>query len=407
MKKGDFNKLMAEGLKPLAARTYEPDLSLKEIFNVRLDELDLSQKQAQTLLGMEYRGIAGILNRTASRVDVVSLIKLSQFLGITVDDMLSHYYANEMRNETIGQIELAKKHSFIASQFDLTNLRKSKFITGRLTVDEIEKRITKFFGIRDIYEYQKIFSDPAFSRTRGASKDSMRGFWVRSAFVHFKKINNPTAYERDTLVDLMPKIKPYTQDVEQGLLTVVRALYNVGVTVIYQPHLPTVQVHGATFVVDGKPCIVLTDVYKNYPTLWFALLHELHHVLYDYDEISKRTYHLTGEQDLFLIQEDKANSFAREYLFSKENTKYIAALINEEFLVKQYAQENQIHESIIYSFYLHDQKQRGVENAWANVRLKQFIPLSTEAVKDINTNVWEKETIEESINAIKETIFKF
>ena len=115
------------------------------------------------------------------------------------------------------------------------------------------------------------------------------------------------------------------------MLTVFRALYNVGVTVIFQPMLSRTQIRGATFLINNKPCIVVTDLHKSYPTIWFSLIHELHHVLFDLEELEKVKYHLTGEPDLFLMQEDKANEFASEYLISAEKLRYIEPLIHNHF----------------------------------------------------------------------------
>lgn len=116
---------------------------------------------------------------------------------------------------------------------------------------------------------------------------------------------------------MIVKIKPYSQDITNGLLTVCRALYNIGVTVIFQNYLTTTQVRGATFIINEKPSVVITDFNKNYPTLWFTLLHELNHVLFDFDTIEKSSYHLSDDNDLFLI-EDQANTFCKKFFLCRK-----------------------------------------------------------------------------------------
>lgn len=129
----------------------------------------------------------------------------------------------------------------------------------------------------------------------------------------------------------MPKIRPFTRDIENGLVQVAKALYKVGVTVIFQPSIEKLQIRGATFSCNKKPCIVLSDLQKNYPTLWFTLLHELHHVLYDFDEINKRVFHLSsGEGDIFLMNEERADNFATEYLLSEARLRYAIGYINSK-----------------------------------------------------------------------------
>ncbi len=402
----EFNKMLVGLLRPANIDTSSlSGLSIRQLFDDRIVALGLSsQNQAESLLGMEHKTLENILTTSGKRIDVVNLIKLSHFLEIPLEKVVELCMI-EMPAETIGKIAKSKTSSFIVSNFDLKNLRKGKvkILHGRLSHDEIEERIKRFFRFDSFQEYNSIIPVPAYMRSKKSSNDQMRDFWVTSAYRHFEMLHNPNEYDRTLLVELIPKIRPYTMNEEKGLTTVVKALYKIGVTVIYQPHIPNVQAYGATFTVYDKPCIVITDLNKNYPTIWFALMHELHHVLYDLEEISKRVYHITGEPDLFLIQEEKANDFARQYLFSQERTKYIEPLISTEYVVRQVASEAQVHESFVYSFYNYDRQQEGDKYAWA--RFKNLIPNTALAVQSINSQVWEKETIEESVKFYKEKVF--
>ena len=365
------------------------------LFERRIEELGITQSRAEAMLGIEKKSLNNILNKEAKRVDIITIIKLAQFLNLPVDDFVK-VYLQELPSEQIGDIEKAKKNNFIVQNFDLPQLHKKKFISSKTDYEAIEKRIVQFFGLNSIYDFANETVTPAFSRTKRSSSDLMREFWVQSALSQFKLLENPNPYNREQLIDLIPKIRPYTKNVSKGLLTVVKALFSLGITVIYQESLPNISVRGATFVVNGKPCIVINDVYKRYPTLWFSLMHELHHVLYDFDEIQQVKYHLTGEPDLWL-KEEKANDFAREYLFGKKRSKYIKPFINESILVKEYAEKSQVHPSIIYNFYMYD-----IDN-W--VRFNKQIPDSSLAVNNLNVNIWESESVQETTERLKKEIF--
>jgi Zn-dependent peptidase ImmA (M78 family) len=399
----DFNEFLKTLLQPISdADVICEGLSLKMLFEKRMAELDLSQNQVEKLLNIERKSLDGILDRTAKRVDIVNVLKLGSFLNLPPEKLLS-IYLTEMPSDTIGDLEKARKAIFIVSHFDLANLFKVKFINSKTDFEYIENKINSFFSLESIYQYNDIQLFPAFSRTKRASNNRMREFWIKSAHTFFKSINNPNDFDRSALVELIPKIRPYTMNVEKGLLVVAQALYHVGVTVIFQPSLPTVQARGATFMVNEKPCIVLTDLNQNYPTVWFALLHELHHVLYDMEAIEKNNYHITGELDLLLINEDKANAFAREYLFSADRTKYIAPFIDNEHLIREYAKQSQVHPSFIYSFYNYDKSNQGYSNAWS--RYKQYFPDLKQTLKNFKLAHWDQD-IAESIKMIKETVFR-
>jgi Zn-dependent peptidase ImmA (M78 family) len=377
--------------------------SIKELFEERLRYYNITQRQAENILGVQARTLDGILEKSAVRVDAINILKLSQFLGLDENDF-HKLYVNELAAEAISELEATRRNTFIVANFDIATLKKCGFLPTKSDFEGIENRIKKFFGLATIYDYRNRSKYiPAFSKTKRSPHLLMREFWVASAIDQFEKLNNPNAYSRDELIDLLPKIRPYTMNVEHGLKTVIRALYNVGVTVIYQEHLPTTQVRGGTFIVKNKPCIALTDLNKNYATVWFALLHELHHVLFDYDDIEKQVFHLTGEADLFLLQEDAADDFAREYLFSTEKLKFILPHIDNDFLVENYAKESQVHKSIIYSFYHHYMSERG-GNYWG--RFKDKFPDISVALKDLREgDPYKYEEIQESVTYLKEKVY--
>lgn len=376
--------------------------SIKGIFEAKLEKYGITQNQAEKLLNMQKRSLEGILDRSAKRVDVINLLKLGQFLGLETSSLF-RLYLSELSHDMVAELEDAKRKSYILANFDIKNLAKAGFLSTKTDFDEIEKRIVSFFGLKSIFDYSNKQIIPAFSKTKKSASTLMREFWVRSAYSHFESIKNPNVYDRKALLDLISKIRPYTMNVSDGLRIVTQALYNIGVTVIYQPHIATTQVRGATFVINDQPCIALTDLNKNYATVWFALMHELHHVLYDFKEIQANVFHLTGEPDLFLLQEDKADEFSRDYLFPADRAKFVYKYIDNSLIVNNFAREGQIHPSLIYNFYCYDMDTTGKGNYWGKYKHLQLD--SKLALKDININPFDNERIEDTVQYLKEHIF--
>lgn len=303
-----------------------------------------------------------------------------------------------MRAEQIGDIQRAREAGYIVENFDTVTLTKIKFFKKKSNSKDMSQRIKDFFGFNTIYDYSETLVFPVFSKTKRNSNNLIRNFWVQSALTQFQQINNPNKYDRTSLVDLMPKIRPFTRDIENGLVQVAKALYKVGVTVIFQPSIEKLQIRGATFSCNKKPCIVLSDLQKNYPTLWFTLLHELHHVLYDFDEINKRVFHLSsGEGDIFLMNEERADNFATEYLLSEARLRYAIGYINSKKIIEQLAREWCVHSSIIYSIYCYK------TNEWP--KYQKYIPKMDDALSLLNTHPFEKETLLESVLQIKNLIY--
>jgi Zn-dependent peptidase ImmA (M78 family)/transcriptional regulator with XRE-family HTH domain len=377
--------------------------SLKELFEERRESLNLSFKQVSDILAIDYNTLKTIINGSG-KIDFLNVLKLAHFLDIDYELFSRSFYKDN--TNTVKELERVRQNSFLVNNFDLKTLKKEGFINGISDLEAIKKRINDFFGYESIYDYRDEQSFVLFSSTNMTAGQRMKRFWVKSAYNLFKNIDNPNPFHKSELKKLMPKIRPYTQYVDQGLENVARALYSIGVTVIFQPYLRKTAVRGGTFIVNGKPCVVITDYNKYYPTLWFALIHELHHVLFDLDYLrSNNQYHLTGNDDpeLFMNEERKANEFARAYLFSKDKSSVIKPLISDHQSVKKYAKKHEVHPSIIYAFFQYD-KSTEDHNFWGAFR--KYFPDVKRATKNLNFHLWDRESLQKSAEDLKRSIQK-
>ncbi|MDX8571468.1 ImmA/IrrE family metallo-endopeptidase [Elizabethkingia sp. HX QKY] len=378
----------------------DTDYDIKDIFEKKLIEYNLSKTKALKLLNIDKDVFDEILNGTAKQPNLIHIVKIAEFLGFEVSNFISIVLKNQSY-ENILAIDNARKATFVVKNFDVKALTKLGFFDSDYSTEELVKKVLDYFGYSTINEFEEQLDEPLYSRVKKNHSDKMKDFWIKSAYQTFKVINNPNEYNRERLKDLIVKIKPYSQDLSHGLLTVCRALYNIGVSVIFQNYLTTTQVRGATFIINGKPCIVITDFNKNYPTLWFTLLHELNHVLFDFDTIEKSSYHLSDDNDLFLIEE-QANTFARNFFMSEEKFHYIKKYINNPYLVTKFANEIEVHQSIVYSFFIWYQKELYGKNYHA--AFKQFFPDYAEAVAKLNPITWNEMSIKEASEKIKSVL---
>lgn len=377
--------------------------TLREVIDRKKEALGIgSDSQLASLLGIERMKLERLISGETQKADLFTLVKLDEFLGIGIQEIV-RVYVSSLHPEHVRELERARNASYIMQHFDLAGLKKVGFIDSTVDFEHIERRITTFFELESVTRYHLEVGDALFSRTKSPSHDQMREFWVRSAIHQFKRIDNPNEFDLAALKGLIPKIRPYTRFEEKGMLNVIRALYNVGVTVIVQPYLAKTQVRGGTFVVKNKPCIVVTDFNKSYATLWFALMHELFHVLYDFESLKRGlAFHLTGEADLLLMREDDADYFACEMLFRQEKLDYIRHMINSPALVAAYAEQNKVHPAIIYAFYCHHELKQRKRDVYAQYR--QYFGKPDKTLRAVQSNPYDKETISQEIAAIKRTL---
>lgn len=385
------------------AKSHEIEFSLRELYEEKLSQLGLSEHQAQKLLDIDKNSLNPLLDGTVKQPNMLTVVKVAGFLELDIDDVLASMIKN-LPVESIKKLDKVNKLSFITKNFDIERLYKVGFLENKTDTNYINEKILNFFGFNSIQEYEEYDSDlnaVVFSRTKRKFSDRIRNFAVKSAYRLFELIDNPNDYNREELKEVIPKIKPYCQDVDNGLYIVCRTLFNYGVTVVFQEHLTNSQYRGATFNCNDKPCIVLTDLNKMYPTIWFALLHELYHVLFDFDEISKVGFHLTNEPEIQFVNENDANEFAQDFFFDATQYNFIKPHIHDEFLVKIQAKKWQIHPSFVFrGFQFYNSELEG-GNYWGAFQ-KHFPPIKN-AVSKLKPVTWkENKTIPEIANTLKD-----
>lgn len=357
----DVNKL----LKNLFSN--EPRLEtfqLKELFEQRLQDLSITKNQACKILELENKTLDAVLDGESKKVDFLSILKLSDFLKISVKDLLSKYF-NLITGKYNTEIENAKKRSFIVENFDLPQLKKIGLIDSINDFEIAEEKIKYFFGYDNIFEFGRNKVTAALSTGKRKSGKKTLNLWFEAVCKSIDKTPNPHKYDRKALIEYFPKIRANCINVENGLLYVAQKLFRLGVTLIIVPKLGTdLHLRGATFLRGGNPCIALTKYTRFYPTLWWTLIHELFHVLYDWEIIEREKYHFSFDPkealstdvakilDQSKIDEDEANQFATEYLFAEKKLKAVLPHIDEPLFVEKYALENHVHPSFIYNFYL-------------------------------------------------------
>ncbi|MFB2118021.1 ImmA/IrrE family metallo-endopeptidase [Parapedobacter sp. 2B3] len=391
MKNIDVDKLLKE--------LFDEDASfdIRGLFEEKISEYGITKTKALKLLNIDKDVFEDIMEGSAKQPNLIHVVKIAEFLDVDVDEFIKMVLRNQ-NPENIGAIDRARKLKFLMKNFDVKALTKIGFFDNDDDVSQLVNKALAYFGYESIREFEEHSTEPLYSRSKRQFSDKMKDFWVRSAYRTFELVSNPNAYNRERLKDTIANMKPYSQDVNNGLYTVCRALYNIGVTVIFQDYLSTTHVRGATFIVNDKPCIVITDYLKRYPTLWFTLLHELHHVLFDYDTVKSNTYHLSDDEDLFLIEE-KANGFARDYFMPIESFHYIKNYIKNPYVVERFAKENEIHASLVYSFYSWYQDHLYGKNFFA--AFKEHYPDCRAAVNKLNPVSWNEENIKVASDRIK------
>ncbi|MBE2288400.1 MAG: hypothetical protein IAE95_02510 [Chitinophagaceae bacterium] len=379
--------------------------TLREMFEKRMFELGVNQTSVLKMLQMERKTLLGILDGTQKRANLANLHNLAVFLNVPTEDLIKKHISQLEKNSENDE-SAANKKKFIRENFDLIVLKKSGFIEDISDYAEIEKRIVNFFGFDSIFEYKKRSFETAFSAGIVVPKKMhTRDFWLTSVKSLASKLDNPYHYDRQALIDYFPQIRWHSTNVEYGLINVIKSLFKLGITVVYRAPMSALHLRGATFSVNGKPCIALTDYKGFYPTLWHCLIHELYHVLFDWGKIKENQYHVTVDQEVSLsldAAETEADNFAREYLFSASKLENVRLYLMDYEYIKEVAKANHVHPSIIYIYNAYDQ---GATDRMVWPRTKRQMPDIKQALYRIDMQWNSPASLEDIARKLKIEIY--
>lgn len=383
--------------------------SLRHLFEKRVYELGTSQTAVEKSLNIAHRTLDGILDGTQRTVNIIAYKNLAAFLNMSPEKLMEKHIALYEKTHAKINYTSGNKKKFIREHFDLTVLKKAGFIKDLTDFDAIEKRITTYLGYKDIFEYKRHTADVAFmAGVITPKKTETREFWLESARIFAEKLDNRYYYDRQELIKYFPQIRWHTTNVEYGLINVIKSLFKLGITVIFQTSLSTLHLRGATFSVDEQPCIVLTDYKGFYATLWHCLIHELYHVLFDFEDIKNNTYgyHVTEDFSEVLNidpNEVEADDFAREYLFAKKKISEAYPFIMDAEYIKEVARLNNVHPSIIYTYYAYDNGSM-YPKSWARLK-KHDEYITPKALKRLQVSWEDIESIDSTANKLKLSIY--
>lgn len=362
----------------LAPKGWIDALSLSQLFTERMDELGISKNQALKMMGIEAKSFDAFMQGSSTKIDFLTLIKLSVFLELAPSVFIDKFIL-KVTDEKSDVIEKIKVRNYILKHFDLDTLRKIGFIDTVNDFEHIEHKILAYFGYNSVFQYRSNIEVPVYSKGKIKSNEKSLKFWINSAYASLEKIYNPNEFDRHGLVKVFPTLRAYSINVENGLSQVFKILFKLGITTIFIPKLyKDLHIRAATFCINDKPCIAITNYKDFYPTLWFSLFHELYHVLYDWEDIVNLdgSAHVSADMSNGTINEDAANDFAARYLFDDEKMELVKPFIDDRSYVAKVARGYNIHESIVYGLYTRKYANSG-NNIFAKYRKDLISPAFT------------------------------
>ena len=299
-----------------------------EMLQEKLEEINMQINEFALRCGKPEKTIHAILKGN-SRITPDMALAFEQVLDIPVKMWLgwqTFYDEFLARQKQMNRLEEAQQW---AANFPVNEMIKKGFlpqIPKETKCDKVNIML-RYFGIADhdawsnYYQKQVLASVFRLSLSGVNNKYSLSA-WLRYGELEAGKRNFKDCYTHDKLRqhldDFVYLANNYREDFKEELC---KLCEEVGILLVFTPHIANSKAHGATRWIKSTPLIQISDCRKHYDIFWFSFFHELGHILLHgkkdifIDGISE----LKGEKD----KEAEADEFASNKLVPREIVKQL------------------------------------------------------------------------------------
>ncbi len=310
---------------------YEPTEVLPpgETLRETLDALEMSQQKLAQRTGLSPKHINQII-QGQSALTHETAIALERATGVPAsfwNTLESNYRDYEARRRE--RTQLTSESSWL-KKMPLAALRKQGVIvaTARDPGAQLQQ-VLQFFGVSSIEAWQEVWAQPSASFLQSASFTADEGAvaaWLRLGEIAATQVKCDP-FSRVRLRSLLPDLRGLTVEPPAIFWPELKRLCaSAGVAVVIEEEVRGARASGATrWISPNKAIVQLSNRGKRNDKFWFALFHELGHVL------------LHGKKEVFveykigydggrLSQEAEANDFARDLLIPRDSVRTLAGL---------------------------------------------------------------------------------
>lgn len=287
----------------------------------------MTQKEFAKRLGSSEKHISNLLNGKT---------RLTEELALKIEKVLTPTPASYWLNYELKYQEyLARKEE--STEYSETQLRD---LSKRFNFKEVFKgldwslirqanEMLKILRIASFENFSKVYDDlPKVDFMEDGGSSESIAVWLGLAREEIEiqnpKTINPETYNKKNLQKSLNKFKDIalTKDCKSSLNSARKLLNRLGVYLVVCEPITNSKVRGALTSYENVPVIYISGRFRTHDNIWFALMHEIGHLIFHYTPESILVT-LEDEEELSK-KEIEANNFARDFFISpKEYNKFI------------------------------------------------------------------------------------
>ncbi|AGK51994.1 HigA family addiction module antitoxin [Bacillus sp. 1NLA3E] len=326
-----------------------------------LDELGMSQKDCSKRLGISEKHLSNLLNGKTKLTEDIAIKFEKIFHNVPASYWLNYEskYREYLKREEINQKEFKEK--------ELIELDKRfKFSTVFAGLDwDLKKQaneMLKLLGISNYSLFDDVYSNLSVDFMEDGGEKESIAIWLNLAREEVEIQNRDLSnkkYDRTNLINSLEKFKriALNNDYQSSLQSARKLLNRLGIYLVFCDAVVNSKVRGALTTYKKNPAIYLSGRFKTHDHVWFALMHEIGHLIMHYEpNIPIITFESELELDNKIsTKEDEANEFARDFFIDKKDYKKFTELgIFNQKSIEEFSLSQNILPGIVVARLQHD-----------------------------------------------------
>lgn len=319
-----------------------------EILRDELDARGWTQGDFAEIIGKPLQAVNEILMGKKA-ITPETAVFFSRALGTTPEFWLnleSAYRLDLLQREERETDHVSRK-ARLFSKAPVKELIRRRWIKPSKSVDQLEAEVCAFLSISSLDEEPAIAAN--FRKSdKGIIDTPALLAWVRKAEIEARNLTC-SEFDLTKLKKAMADLPRLSTD-ERVIAQLPKKFCELGIRLVFIPHLPQTRVDGAAFWLDRRsPVVALSLRIDRMDNLWFTLMHELVHVME-----GARTSGSYLDQDIINEpgneMERKINQKARDFLIPPDRFDAFVTRTKPFFsrsAVLAFAEELGIHPSIV------------------------------------------------------------
>ncbi|UUV27096.1 MULTISPECIES: ImmA/IrrE family metallo-endopeptidase [Lysinibacillus] len=340
--------------------TNEFIVHIGSIIREYLEASNINEQKCAEILGINEKDLKNLLDGKAGLTD-----ELAEKLTSVFPEIPSSYWINyenkyhefiENQNLTLSQYNSHQLSSF-AKRFKFNEI----FSGLGWDLNKQANEMLKLLGLNNFEQFDDIYTNLNIDFMEDGGEKEAIAIWLNLAKEEIDLQNKDLSkvnYNKEKLMESLDRFKllALNNDYKKSLKSARKLLNRLGIYLVFYNAIENSKVRGAVTTYNNKPAIFISGRFKTHDHTWFALMHEIGHLVLHYvpgEQI------ITMENEVIEYDVDKkefeANKFARDFFINESAyTQFVSNMHFDEHTIRDFAQTQDVLPGIVLARLQHD-----------------------------------------------------